>query len=96
MNSPDPCDISLAGRLSGESWGWTYSDREVFLVGSLLVENVLSFENRFEDVGFSILVSLTVSGYRESPRSDSRRRLCSERGRVDEKRDMRRGGDTVS
>jgi len=36
----------------------TYSDRKVFLVRSLLVEDIFSLEDGFEDVGFSILVSL--------------------------------------
>lgn len=37
----------------------TYSDREVFLVRSLLMEDIFGLEDGFEDVGFSILVSLS-------------------------------------
>ena len=40
---------------------WTYSDWKVFLVGSLLVQHILSLEDGLENVGFTILVSLTVS-----------------------------------
>lgn len=40
-------------------WRRTYSDRKVFLVRSLLVEDIFGLEDGFEDVGFSILVSLT-------------------------------------
>ena len=40
---------------------WTYSDGKVFLVGSLLMQDVFGLEDGLENVGFTVLVSLTVS-----------------------------------
>jgi len=40
---------------------WTYSDGKVFLVGSLLVQDVFGLEDGLENIGFAILVSLAVS-----------------------------------
>jgi hypothetical protein len=62
VNSPDPFIISnraILGSLRGVRWRRKYSDRKVFLVRSLLMEDIFGLEDGFEDVGFSILVSLS-------------------------------------